>query len=256
MPNITKYMGRAIPGMSVIQGAWDAGQGVSSLIKGLQRLTAKQSGGPVPMDEIRRWMNKNHVSMQSQDSPYNDSRNMHHWSSMRGGEQEYLGGEIQDFYLRGDKRYVGAVEKPTVHDVGSFHRQNKKWDEDIRFLSQQLEALKNAKSREEDFYRPVSKAHQINLMDKLREYTKPKEKLDDEDEPRGKGKYKARDSIWMSVLDAMKKAEKKAEDRLGRELQGENIDRENYWEDLTDEERREVLEENWLNTGRGRRPRR
>jgi hypothetical protein len=253
MPNITKYMGRAIPGMSVIQGAWDAGQGVSSLVEALQRRAAKQSGGPVPMEDIENWLKKN-----EEQRGFYGTDQITPTHRTREGQTTDVDNALVDL------PYMGFKEKPLMDDVSEFWQANKSWDDDVEEMLRAIRRLKKLQpykrkmgisemgTRQGATIGEEKALARHQLMDKLGQYLQSQSDLNKGIEH----KTKAKDSIWMSVLDAMKKAEKKAEDRLGRELQGENIDRENYWEDLTDEERREVLEENWLNTGRGRRPRR
>jgi hypothetical protein len=130
MPNITKYMGRVIPGMSVIQGAWDVGQGVDSLIKGLQRLAAKQSGGPVPMKDIEEWIYKNQITDRDKPEarldlgadPFDMLDEI--LSGEKHKEKEYFGA----FHPTGTgsfSTYLGAEEKSWIDDLDDFIRQIK-----------------------------------------------------------------------------------------------------------------------------------
>jgi len=224
MPNITKYMGRAIPGMNVIKGAWDAGQGVDSLVKALQRLAAKQSGGPVPMDEIRRWMRKNYVHRGSE---IETGGPQHSYETRRSPNLNEL--RPHEFV---PKRYLGAVEKDVRAEVGDFHRQNKKWDTDVKFLVQALQELQNIKEESKGKRRGSKYGHynvgggkryfedliwdeQGKIDTILEAYTGGERRHTGtaDIEPGSRGTTpnvsKARDSIWMSVLDAMKKREKK-----------------------------------------------
>jgi hypothetical protein len=214
MPNITKYMGKAIPGMNVIKGAWDAGQGVDSLVKALQRLAAKQSGGPVPMEDIEEWMSKNPALPMSivKDPGDRDYR------EIRGGVNR--------------ARYLGAEAKDPRDDLRRLVSQNKKWDTDVKFLVQALQELQNIKEESKGKRRGSKYGHynvgggkryfedliwdeQGKIDTILEAYTGGERRHTGtaDIEPGSRGTTpnvsKARDSIWMSVLDAMKKREKK-----------------------------------------------
>jgi hypothetical protein len=276
MPNITKYMGKAIPGMSVIQGAWDAGQGVSSLIKGLQRLAAKQSGGPVPMEDIQKWMDNNRVILEPRktrkidkevrdalrDVDYLGFENVgealanikHHpdweerWDLQDDPDvlktiKKHLSKKAeypesyknQNFYVdRGElktDRYLGFMEKDDWSQIKGFMGQNKKWDTDVKFLVQALQELQNIKEESKGKRRGSKYGHynvgggkpyfedliwdeQGKIDTILEAYTGGERQHTGFGyiEPGSRGTTrnvsKARDSIWMSVLDAMKKREK------------------------------------------------
>jgi hypothetical protein len=222
MPNITKYMGRAIPGMSVIRGAWDAGQGVSSLVEALQRRAAKQSGGPVPMEDIGNWLQKNYTPEESftignktyklpaGDKPTHERRSYRtKWSNQ----------DPRFSYIE-HPRALGMKEKPLMDDVSEFWQANKSWDDDVSQLLESLQALKREKKLKAEYKKDagdkwtkaderdwkqmeVMRKHQ--LQDKLGQYLQSQSDLNKGIEH----KTKAKDSIWMSVLDAMKRQEKK-----------------------------------------------
>ena len=209
MPNITKYMGRAIPGMSVIQGAWDAGQGVSSLVEALQRRAAKQSGGPVPMQDIENWLKKN----EEQRGFYGPDQ-ITPTHRTREGQTTDVDNALVDL------PYMGFKEKPLMDDVSEFWQANKSWDDDVSQLLESLQALKREKKLKAEYKKDagdkwtkaderdwkqmeVMRKHQ--LQDKLGEYLQSQSDLNKGIEH----KTKSKDSIWMSVLDAMKRQEKK-----------------------------------------------
>ena len=213
-------MGKAIPGMSVIQGAWDAGQGVDSLIKGLQRLAAKQSGGPVPMKDIEEWLHKN------------TSRYEEHKGEITDPDEVHTIKEYPDIPEGGIRaRYLGPIEKPLTDEVDDFMRQNKKWDTDVKFLVQALQELQNIKEESKGKRRGSKYGHynvgggkpyfedliwdeQGKIDTILEAYTGGERQHtgfgDIEPGSRGttRNVSKSRDSIWMSVLDAMKRQEK------------------------------------------------
>lgn len=201
MPNITKYMGRAIPGMSVIRGAWDAGQGVSSLVEALQRRAAKQSGGPVPMKDIEKYLGRSKDDL-----------------IFTGGTIHKPWGARREHELSIPPRYLGAVEKAEREEITSFTDQMEWLDKDIEEMVDAIEAMKSvAKIIKESGGRKKMKeenarwleADSPQVQDTLERYLQPYS----QDIRRVWGpkrpRYKARDSIWMSVLDAMKKREKK-----------------------------------------------
>ena len=209
MPNITKYMGRAIPGMSVIQGAWDAGQGVSSLVEALQRRAAKKSGGPVPMQDIENWLKKN----EEQRGFYGPDQ-ITPTHRTREGQTTDVDNALVDL------PYMGFKEKPLMDDVSEFWQANKSWDDDVSQLLESLQALKREKKLKAEYKKDagdkwtkaderdwkqmeVMRKHQ--LQDKLGEYLQSQSDLNKGIEH----KTKSKDSIWMSVLDAMKRQEKK-----------------------------------------------
>jgi len=185
MPNITKYMGKAIPGMNVIKGAWDAGQGVDSLVKALQRLAAKQSGGPVPMKDIEDWYQRTQAG---------------------GSEARSEGSRYQTSDL-----HMGFKEKPMSQDILDLLTENTGWNDDIAIMVRALQELKEYQKKREK--RPAwgKRNYEFSkdvIKHKLKEYIDTPKHLSTS---KVKHKAKARDSIWMSVLDAMKKREQEKE---------------------------------------------
>tara|TARA_R100001244_G_C5112893_1_gene121571 strand:+ start:33 stop:662 length:630 start_codon:yes stop_codon:yes gene_type:complete len=209
MPNITKYMGRAIPGMSMVQGAWDAGQGVSSLVEGLQRMAAKQSGGPMPMEDIAKWIHKNNTPQEKftlhnkqYRLPRDDTAHQRMSYSTKWSNQD-----PQFDYIE-NPRALGAEEKSMYDDVIDFHSQSTRWEFDVEKMVEALKDLKSAKNK--------NKKNRLKseLRNRLGKYIDPPDRRGEaregqRDYKKYRGKTKAKDSIWMSVLDAMKRQEKK-----------------------------------------------
>ena len=200
MPNITKYMGRVIPGMSVIQGAWDVGQGVSSLVEALQKRAAKQSGGPMPMEDIGNWLQKNYTPEESftiDNKTYKLPAGDKPTHERRSYRTKWSNQDPRFSYIE-HPRALGMEQKILYDEINSLHSQNTRWDFDVEKMVEALEELKDSK------YKNKKNRLKKELTDRLKSYTHP----NFGDTRLGIPRAKARDSIWMSVLDAMKRQEK------------------------------------------------
>ena len=194
MSNLLKRAGKLgarylNPAANAVMTAWDLAQVVDAMTR-----SKGGEGGPVPMKDIREWLEKNEESM--------------------GYGQQFRGDRIPSLPVSGSQhmmRQLGASEKTMKRDINDLYLDNLRWDEDVDEMRELVQALQDIKKYKQDIKKynwlsvitePISE--NIALRDRLGLYTNPETKapsLDSYDFDR----IPARDTIWMSVLDAMKR---------------------------------------------------
>lgn len=189
MSNLLKRAGKLgarylNPAANAVMTAWDLAQVVDAMTR-----SKGGEGGPVPMKDIREWLEKSGERM--------------------GHGQQFRGDRIPSLPVSGSQhmmRQLGASEKTMKRDINDLYLDNLRWDEDVDEMRELVQALQDIKKYKRSDKEPVKAmfSENIALRDRLGLYTNPETKdpsLDSYDFDR----IPARDTIWMSVLDAMKR---------------------------------------------------
>ena len=229
MPNITKYMGRAIPGMSMVQGAWDAGQGVLSLGEALARkfpTPERHQDIDVLMKSLKRMQHNKRWDQGVNADP----------RALEGTEErlqdlgidpqlaEILTSRVFEWEYKGKSK---KELKKHLEDTVTLYSKDSDEEMDEKLRMNKLVQNDDVLEILQDFSDSATptKAEKHILKSNLERYLNPTEPefetiatgKNDEYEweaneivhkPIG-DRIPARNSIWMSVLDAMKRQEKK-----------------------------------------------
>ena len=175
------------------------------------------------MEDIGKWMQKHQTSNHpefARDRPQHTEKHI--------GEQEWHVRDYGDSEAIVRDPYSGFEEKTMMNDVGDLVQQMKVWDNQVKTWEIHIKGLKKYKKMSDKEYRDQREPHSnptrkgtINdikkyIKNSLGEYLNPRAerttnslRLRKMVNPDEKNEYKAKDSIWMSVLDAMKRQEKK-----------------------------------------------
>jgi len=149
MPNITKLMGRTLPGASQVMGAYEGGVSIYNLLKSMHGVQDEGGeGGSVPMKDIVKWLDKNKTP-QEKFTVHNKEYRLPRDETAHNRMSYRTKWSNQDprFSYIAHPRALGVKEKGMYDDVLDFHSQNTKWDYDVKSLVESLKSLKRNKGK-------------------------------------------------------------------------------------------------------------